>query len=170
MKSLFLFFIFILSGLQFCSAQPILPAPEDKAVVYFVRPSAMGYMINFSYFDSSQFIGQFNGRNYLRYECDPGTHLFWARCENRDFVEAELEAGRIYFIEAKVRIGWISSRVRLFPVDPGDGEKMKMITKFVESRSEDWQNISGRGLRKYKKRTAKGKQFMRMEKSMYYKE
>jgi len=72
-------------------AQTIEPAPADKAVVYFVRASGMGALINFTFFDSDQVIGRFNGPKYLRYECEPGDHILWARSENKDFVQASLE-------------------------------------------------------------------------------
>jgi len=72
--------------------QNIEPAPADKAIVYFVRTSSLGFAINFSYFDSTKLVGKFNGPKYIRYECDPGSHLFWARSENKDFVEAEVDA------------------------------------------------------------------------------
>src|SRR5688500_8701014 len=91
--------VFLFGLYSVCAvAQIIDPAPADKAVIYFVRPSFLGFAINFSYFDSTRLIGKFKGPAYIRYTCDPGSHLFWARSENRDFVEAEVEAGKIYFI------------------------------------------------------------------------
>src|SRR5688572_28868858 len=99
------------------TGQTLEPAPLNKAVVYFVRPTSIGFAINFSYFDSTQLIGKFNGPAYIRYECEPGKHLFWACSENRDFVEAEVEAGKIYFIEAAVMMGAVKAAVDLKPLD-----------------------------------------------------
>lgn len=93
----------------FIHAQGIQPPPPDKAVVYFVRSSSAGFAINFSYFDSTRLIGIFAGKGYFRYECEPGFHLFWARSENKDFVEAEVEAGKIYLIEAISQMGWVKA-------------------------------------------------------------
>lgn len=90
--------------------QEIPPAPADKAVVYFVRTSGLGFAINFTYIDSVTLIAKANGTNYVRYECDPGNHLFWARSENRDFVEAELEAVRS--ISWKLFLQWVRSGQR----------------------------------------------------------
>src|SRR5688572_16620712 len=105
----------------------VAPAPQDKAVVYFVRTSGMGAAINFTYFDSATVIGRSNGTNYIRYECQPGYHLFWGRSENRDFIEAELEAGKIYCIEAVPQMGAVKAGVKLRPVDESDEKTIKRL-------------------------------------------
>jgi hypothetical protein len=162
--------------------QNLISAPEDKAVVYFVRTSIAGFAINFSYFDSTKLIGVFNGPKYIRYECQPGQHLFWARSENRDFVEAELEAGKIYFIEAIAKMGAIKASVELQPVNPNDISKMEKIIKFLnknssESFTEDelkketirLQSAIDRGLEKFKEEKSADKINSKLTKSMYYK-
>jgi hypothetical protein len=176
----------ILSALLFFSflasvAQTIEPAPEGKAVVYFVRTSALGFAINFSYFDSTQLIGKFNGPKYMRYECNPGSHLFWARSENRDFVEAELEAGKIYFLEAVPTMGGIKAGVQLVPVDAKDEKKMGKILKLINKKdpeiftadelasgTKDFEDVISRGMEKYNDEKQKGKMAARLEKTMDY--
>ncbi len=128
------FFLIALSVI----GQNIEPAPSDKAVVYFTRTSSLGLAINFSYFDSTKLIGVFNGPKYIRYECEPGRHLFWAKSENRDFIEAEVEAGKIYFIEAFVNMGAIKAGVDLQPVDPNDARMMKKIFKLMNRKPSVW--------------------------------
>lgn len=162
-------------------AQEIAPAPEGKAVVYFVRPSALGMAINFSYFDSTTLIGRFNGPKYIRYECEPGKHLFWARSENRDFVEAEIEPGKIYFIEAIVKMGAVKAAVNLQPVDPADKKRMDKIMKLLAKRpsesftpeklKEDLNSLEDavdRGIEKYKEDKTNGKTFAQLVASMNY--
>jgi len=161
--------------------QGITPAPADKAVVYFVRDSDYGFAINFSYFDSDKLFGLFAGKGYIRYECSPGTHLFWARSENKDFVEAEVEAGKIYFIQAIVQMGFVKAGVRLQPLDPNNTKKMKGILKVInkkqpESMTEDdlkietanFKDVIDRGLGKYREEKEKGYSFERLEKTMFY--
>lgn len=163
-------------------AQEIIPPQNDKAAVYFVRVSSLGFAINFSYFDSTKLIGKFNGPKYIRYECEPGLHLFWARSENRDFIEAEVEAGKVYFIEAVPQMGGIKAGVQLRPVDPTDEKKMGKIMKLVKKKSsesftaeelsketKEMEEVIARGLEKYKEEKEKGKKTERLEKSMYYK-
>lgn len=115
MKNLTLF-IFLLS--QAClTAQAIEPAPPDKAVVYFVRADIMGPPDQFALFDGDKLISLINVRDYVRYECDPGKHLFWAKSENVDYVKADFQAGNIYIIQVIPDIGIGSPRVNLYPID-----------------------------------------------------
>ena len=161
--------------------QEIPPAPADKAVVYFVRTSGLGFAINFTYLDSATIVAKGNGTDYVRYECDAGHHLFWARSENRDFVEAELEAGKIYFLEAVPTMGAIRAAVQLRPVDPSKADVMKRIFKLMDKKkpetpgpeelkkeSEEMQDVIIKGLEKYKEEKEKGKKADRLEKHMFY--
>ena len=165
-----------------CKSQEIPPAPADKSVVYFVRASGLGFAINFTYFDSTKLIGKSNGTNYIRYECEPGHHLFWARSENRDFVEAEVEAGKIYFLEVVPQMGAIKASVQLKPVDPSNEKTMKRILKIfnkkgpetfspgeLEKEAENSKDVMERGLEKFREEKEKGKKTDRLEKEMYYK-
>ncbi len=162
-------------------AQEVPPAPADKAVVYFVRLSSLGFAINFSYFDSTRLIAKCNGTNYVRYECQPGSHLFWARSENKDFVEAELAAGKIYFIEVQPQMGGIKAAVQLFPVTPENDKKMEKILKLMGKKSPEsfsseelsreeaeMQDVIKRGLEKYKEDKEKGKKIEQLGKNMFY--
>jgi hypothetical protein len=163
------------------TAQVIKPAPEGKAVVYFVRTSALGLAIKFTYLDSTKIIGRFNGPKYIRYECSPGKHLFWARSENRDFVEAELEAGKIYFLWAVPQMGLVKAAVELLPVDPRDESTMKKIIKLLTRKegevfseqeldydTEDLKNAITRGMEKYTEEVKKGQLHKALNKSMFY--
>jgi hypothetical protein len=161
--------------------ESLLSAPENKAVVYFVRPSVLGVAINFSYFDSASVIGKFNGRKYLRYECDPGNHLFWARSENRDFVKANLEKGKVYFIEAIPTMGALKARVVLNPLDPRDAARMNSVFKLLNKKpSESFtaealeienQNLKAvieNGLEKYRKDKQQGIPDKKLAETMCY--
>ncbi len=181
MKTVSLFVAFVLYS-AFCAfGQGIQDPPEDKAVVYFVRPSGSGFAINFSYFDSDKFIGLFAGKGYIRYECNPGTHLFWARSENKDFIEAEVEAGKIYFVEAMVLMGFVKAQVALLPINPDNPKKMKSLLKVIDKKapesmtadelaieSENFKDIIARGLNKYREDKEEGDTFKMLEKSMFY--
>ena len=94
MKKLTLIWIMALFALQ-SDAQQLQKPAAGKCIVYFTRVTSMGVAINFKYFDGEKYLGKFNGRKYMIYECDPGRHLFWARSENNDYVEAE-QIGRAY--------------------------------------------------------------------------
>ena len=113
-------------------AQNIDPAPEGMAVVYFARPATLAQNAYFSYFDSTRFVGKCDGPSYVRYECTPGRHVLWARSENRDFIEADLKAGKFYFIEVLIGLGAIKAAVRLSPVGPDDEEALDRIEALLK--------------------------------------
>jgi len=127
----------VVGPIPFAEVTP--PAP-GKAVVYFAKTSAMGMLFNFNFFDKEQFIGKFSSTGYLRYECEPGEHVFWARAENTDFITAELEAGKIYFVLAEPHMALATVRVELRPIDPQnkkDDSRVKNILKLIERKEPD---------------------------------
>ena len=141
-----------------------------NSVVYFTRASGLGALINFTYFDGEKVIGRFNGPKYLRYECSPGKHLFWARSENKSYVEANLEAGKIYVIDVLPRMGGLKAAVLLVPVDKYN-YKLKRIQKLLSKRdSETFEEselnalqpemteLIQRGMERYEKLKEKGKE------------
>src|SRR4029079_16405326 len=131
--------------------------------------------------DSSKLIGKFNGQNYMRYECTPDEHLFWARSENRDFITAGLESGKIYLVEVVPSMGFGQAVVYLKPVDPKESDRIEKIEKVVNKRTpqtlsdaelqkqnDKLKDAIPRGLQKYKDDLADGKKFKRLEKNMSY--
>jgi hypothetical protein len=118
---------------QLAISQKIEAAPDDKAVVYFVRKSNYGSFVNFSYFDGDIPLIKHSGRGSLRYVCEPGKHIFWAKAENYDFVDANLEAGKIYIIEVEPFIGLLTPRVHLYAKKIGDPD-LNNILKCIDNK------------------------------------
>lgn len=179
MKKSIVFLLMLFSMLSVV-AQEIQPPTEGKAVVYFVRTSSLGFAINFSYFHNEKFIGKFNGPKYLRYECEPGEQLFWAKSENHDFILAELEADRVYFIEAVPRMGGVKAQVQLIPINPSDTKQMDKVFKLMgkksaeeftddelNSENEKLKAVIAKGMERYTQHTEKGK-VERLEKTSFY--
>jgi len=100
------------------------PSP-GKAVIYFVRPSSAGFVISFDFYHDDKYIGDFAGRNYMRYETDPGEHLFWASSENHDFLTAEIRKGGVYVV--------LVAGVRLLPVSATD-KAFERVKKLVDKK------------------------------------
>ena len=170
------FFVILSSGISLC--QEIELAPENKSVVYFVRANAYGSLINFSFFDFDKVIGRFNGLGYIRYECEPGDHDFWARSENRSFVKATLQAGKIYVIEAIPTMGGFKSAILLAPVSR-DYKRLRKIQKLMSTKEaktfrkaelamieDSLSNAKKRGLEKLKTLEEEGHDFIRLTPSM----
>ena len=118
MKTKVFLFVLIsfLAGISNVKGQGFTPAAPGKAVVYFVRVTGMGFAISFEYFHQDKYIGAFKGKNYMRYECDPGQNLFWASSENKEFVTADLKEGGTYIIIVDVEMGAMKARVGLTPI------------------------------------------------------
>ena len=135
MKVRFLFTMLLSVITVVADAQGVPPAPEGKSVVYFVRTSSLGFANSFAYFDSTKFIGKFGAPKYLRYECNPGHHFFWAKSENVDFVDATVEEGKIYFIYVDADAGVEKPIVKLEPVDPKNLDVMARIFKLMNKKS-----------------------------------
>lgn len=113
----------LMTGCASSMMQPVAPqsAPdESRAMVTFLRPSYFGGAIQFGIWDSDQFVGILEPGSHIQILVPPGEHIFLARAENWSYVHAELEAGRQYFILAKVFPGIWKARVAYDPILRGD--------------------------------------------------
>jgi len=110
MKKTFLILLFC----SFFSFGQELDTPKSgKVLVYFTRYDATGFLINFKYFDGEKYLGKFNYGKYLVYECEPGKHIFWSKSENFDFIDADLQADKIYIIDSRPQMGAFKAGVKL---------------------------------------------------------
>ena len=100
------------------STPPTAP-PPDKALVYFMRPSGFGFAINFQIYDRYELVGLSQAKSYFAYACDPGKHLFIGVAENKRAVDADLEAGKSYYIITGVHMGGWKARMSFVPVTRG---------------------------------------------------
>jgi len=160
--------------------QDIEPAPDDKTVVYFMNIPGFSTasISDIYYFDNETFIGICKGKNYFRYECEPGEHVFSVRERYPDFIEADIEAGKIYFIQVSVSGGAYGI---LYPVDPRKPKSMKKILKLINKEppksfyAEDFEVENLNQILKeitdeYMEFKVNGKKILTLEKTMYYKE
>ncbi len=170
----------------FCSfsslAQEFIPPAKGKSVIYFVRMEAGVFsMADFYFFDTDKLIGYFHGAKYIRYECEPGEHMFWARSENRDFITANLLKDKIYLIEAVPVLGAMKDGVRLDFVDLKDSVIKQRLAKILDKepvtitdekhkkKTEELKEPVAKGLAKYKEEVNAGKKMLRIEKVMFVK-
>lgn len=136
----------ILLSLFIClplSSQSFEPAPDDKSVVYFVRTvkGGFGSLANMFVFDSEEAIGMLSYRNFIRYECEPGEHLFWAMRSNistltftyyKSYTKANLDPGKIYLMEVRIQMEGIDME----PVNPvNDDERVSRIKSVLNNKS-----------------------------------
>ena len=113
-------------------ATPMEGPLPDKALVYFMRPSAYGFAVNFQIWDGDHFIGLSQAKSYFAYPCEPGTHLFLGIAENKVALEADVEAGKKYYVGTNVRSGVWKARVLFTPVTRGS-ELWDKVEAYEES-------------------------------------
>lgn len=133
-KTLSLLLILCLSG--FCSlfAQGFQPPAEGKAVVYFTRVSIYGGTTSFEYFHGDKYIGIFKGKNYMRYECDPGEQLFWISSENKEFITADLKEGGSYIVIIDIIMGAWKARVGANPISVEETELFERAKELINNK------------------------------------
>ncbi|MFY9242255.1 MAG: hypothetical protein WAO74_04435 [Polaribacter sp.] len=125
----------LLSVSLFSFGQSIQKPKKGKALVYFIRSNAIGSALNFRVYDKDIFLGALPNRTYFAYECNPGKHLFWAASENRDYVEAELKAGKVYVIDLRAKIGLLIAAVGLDPYSPDNKTHLKRFKKALDKHT-----------------------------------
>lgn len=188
MRKIIIFALTILSITVY--SQELKKPSEGKSIVYFVRSSAMGFLINFKYFDGEKYLGKFNYGEYMVYQCEPGKHIFWSRSENTDFIEADLEAGKIYIVDSEAQMGAIKAGVELIPFNPNP-ESYKTPKKFAKKKAailksisekkeyvatdvdlkegfEEYESIIKKSTEKYNKLKEKGEEFAKLLPEMSY--
>lgn len=132
---IFVFIIItILIGIKPLYAQGFKPPSPGKSVVYIVRVTDNGLTTSVEYFHQDKYIGIFKSRNYMRYECNPGKNLFWASCENKKFITADLKEGGTYILIADMYTGAAKYRVELIPITEKDTDLFKQARKLINSR------------------------------------
>ncbi|SRR5258708_33335245 len=117
------------------------PGPTDSKVVVY-RSAVLGGANNFPIFEYVNNDGKLLGFTetgcYFEFRCDPGKHFFLTWGEGEAFVEATLEPGKIYYLQAWSKFGLISSRPGFAPVKKGSDD-MKELEKI-------WTNLKCREL------------------------
>jgi hypothetical protein len=100
------------------AALPLTPT-SGKALVRFMRPSGFGYTINFNIFDGTKVIGNSVAKAQFDYLADPGHHVFAAIAENKVFLEADLVAGKVYYVITRIYPGAWRGRVAFVAITRG---------------------------------------------------
>jgi hypothetical protein len=99
--------------------QSLMQPTEDMALIRFMRPSGFGFAINFNMLDGDEVIGNSVAKSQFDYLATPGKHVFIATAENKAFLEADLEAGKTYYVLMRIYPGAWYARVAFVPVNKG---------------------------------------------------
>jgi hypothetical protein len=97
-----------------------------KALVYIVRPSAVGSLIRFNVFVDSQAdeaeVGYTRGGQYIYFGVDPGTRKISSKAENWAEWTIKANAGEVIYLQQEPAFGIIMARNNMFPIDETQGK------------------------------------------------
>jgi hypothetical protein len=119
----------------FDEGQMATPGPSEAAV-YFVRPAKMGFAINFWSFVDEKPVGVTKGNNYTFGVVPAGEHIVWSRSGNVSALRVQLEAGKSYYFEQKVRMGGMRARVELVSMSEADAQAAIADAKYTKLTEE----------------------------------
>ncbi|OUS31769.1 hypothetical protein A9Q99_02920 [Gammaproteobacteria bacterium 45_16_T64] len=104
---------------------PKLPA-SNKALVYVVRPSLVGWIVRFNVFvddkEPQSEVGYTRGGQYIYFELEPGQHQILSKADNWAETTVVAEAGDIIFVMQEVFMGMPMARNKLFRLDDYEGK------------------------------------------------
>jgi hypothetical protein len=114
-----------------------VPDP-DQALIVFMRPSGFGAGVQSSVFelidDYPKLTGIVAAKKKVAYSLGPGEHLFMVIGENADFMKADVQAGKTYYVLVTPRIGAWKARFSLKPIHKGEPDSKNLAKWEKECR------------------------------------
>ncbi len=104
-------------------SHPTPEAPTDKAMIYVIRPTMSGNKVQTKLAVDGQWMGVNRGNNYFFFTLPPGEHYFCSQAENRSVMALKVDAGKTYYLQQKVRFGFMKARNKLEALDEAEGKK-----------------------------------------------
>jgi len=102
---------------------PTLEAPKDKALVYVIRPTMAGNKVQTKLAVDGKWMGVNRGNNYFFFMLDPGEHYFCSTAENKSVFAMKVDAGKTYFLQQKIRMGFMKAGNKLEQISNEEGMK-----------------------------------------------
>jgi len=102
---------------------PTPDAPADKAMIYVLRPTMIGFKINSKLAVDGEWKGVNRGKTYFYFTVEPGERNFCSESENQDYLSMTVEAGKTYFLQQKVEMGMWKARTNLVTMTDAEGRK-----------------------------------------------
>lgn len=108
----------------------ILKAQDDMATIYIIRKSGMGFALKFPIDMDGERLCEIGAKKYIEVKHASGTVHLFTKSENKSELELEVEAGKTYYVLIEVKMGALSARVRLIPIEEEEG--IKYISKLKQ--------------------------------------
>jgi len=78
--------------------------PEDKALVYIIRPQIVGRIVELILECNGTYIATTKGKRFVYLLLDPGPYTFVSISKNKSSLQLNLEAGVSYFILQMIKV------------------------------------------------------------------
>jgi hypothetical protein len=101
------------------------PTPEPspgKAMIYVIRPTKIGNKIQTKLAVDGEWKGTNRGNNYFFFELDPGEHYVCSKSENRSVLKFTVEAGKTYYLQQKIKLGFMKARNKVVLLGDEEGK------------------------------------------------
>jgi hypothetical protein len=102
---------------------PMPEAPADKALIYVMRTTMLGYKIHSKLAVDGNWVGVNRGKTYFFFTLEPGEHYFCSEAENQDYLALTVEAGKTYYLKQRVEPGIWKARTDLAVIDEDKAKK-----------------------------------------------
>ena len=117
---------------------PTPDAPSDKALIYVLRPTMIGFKIGSKLAVDGEWKGVNRGKTYFYFTVEPGERYFCSESENQDYLKLNVEAGRTYYLQQRVEFGMWKARTSLVIMNEVEGkEKLKDVNLSVFEEKPD---------------------------------
>jgi Protein of unknown function (DUF2846) len=111
---------------------PTPELPAGKALIYVIRPTVVGMLIQTKLAVDGDWKGVNKGDTYFFFTLDPGEHAFCSVAENHAVMEATIEAGKTYYLQQHIEMGVMKARNEISFVSADEGarklEKLHLAT------------------------------------------
>ncbi len=119
------------------SQHPTPEAPADKALIYVVRPTMWGNKVQTKLAVDGQFKGINRGSNYFFFMLDPGEHYFCSQAENKSVLSLKVEAGKTYYLQQQIKMGFMKARTKLVALTAEEGKEALAKTHPASWKQKD---------------------------------
>lgn len=93
---------------------------SNHAVINFVMPKGLPNEVPFGIWSQNGYEGSLKGGDYFQISVKPGKHTFISKFAHYSIVEADVEAGKEYFIKLHFGLGWDKAHFKMSPLDIRD--------------------------------------------------
>ena len=108
----------------------------EEASITFIRNQTFAKEVPFGIWSESGWIGDLKGETYFEINVPPGQHFFFCSGGTLAALNANVEAGKRYFVQVEVSRGWHEPNIQFVKVE--NGSKNSSLSKWIDTS----QNVS----------------------------